>query len=692
MTRVGERPIPSYPDAPAGSDLDGRLGLNVPDPYRWLEEPTPAVVRWQREQTTLAREHVEGLPQFQTMRRRVASHYVGRPPAVPRWAAGKWFRLRTVGGAAGQEVVAADEPMAEGQVLADLTTLAPDNALAFLSWLSPSPDGRYVAVGVCADGSEANAIVVLDTSTGRALAEAPAHLLFDSWGGGAVWWADSTGFFYVAAGDDPAGPWQAVHRHSVVNRDDRGREAIPTYPGAWRDYIVMAVSRDGGTAVLSSRLAAPTPFAICDLTCDPRDWRPFVTRSDCGLTGHVVGDEFIAVTDLGAPRGRLIAIPLDAADPNDDTKWRELVPEGPNVLRTVTPVGLTLYLTEMVDTYSHVRVVDLRGQPVCDLPLPAAGAIAEPQFPLMTLVPRGHPDEFVFAHSTLTSSWALYRHRPDFAELEELLGPAVVLSDAVVVDLWATSPDGTRVPYHVVKPRESTDGPLPALIWGYGGFNIANVPQFPGAMAAVVDAGGLFVHAHLRGGAEFGNDWWHAGRGVHKQRTFDDLYAIAEDLIRRGLTTPDQLALTGGSNGGLLCGVAVTQRPDLFRAVVPQVPILDLVGALRSAYGEATIREYADPEDIDELHRLLTISPYHLIKDGTGYPAVFVVAGDADPRCPAWHASKWVARLQRAQASDQPVLLRVWEGVGHGLATPSQTATSQATEWLTFVAAQIGLR
>jgi prolyl oligopeptidase len=262
-----------------------------------------------------------------------------------------------------------------------------------------------------------------------------------------------------------------------------------------------------------------------------------------------------------------------------------------------------------------------------------------------------------------------------------------------VEDRWAVSVDGTRVPYHLVRRADvSPDRPQPTLIYGYGGYNVALVPRFPGPMAAFIAAGGVFVHAHLRGGGEFGLEWWQSGRMTGKQNGYDDLYAIAEDMIASGLCTPRTLAVTGGSNGGLLAGVALTQRPELWAVAVPRVPILDLIGACRDSYGrQAVMEEMANIDDPLELQRLTTFSPYHLVRRGVAYPAVFLDAGDTDPRCPPWHARKFAARLQAASAGNAPILLHVWENVGHGWATNKNVAEAEHTEWLAFTLRHLGV-
>jgi prolyl oligopeptidase len=455
----------------------------------------------------------------------------------------------------------------------------------------------------------------------------------------------------------------------------------------WRGVFV---SRDGRWAVACQDLLAAKPVAVSDLAGDGR-WRRFVDQLDVSLAGHVVGDTWIAVTYERARRGRLVALSLTEPPTGDPAAWCELLPESDAVMRSVRPVGDLLYVTELVDTYARVRIADRSGNVVGEVPLPGRGALAESPLTLCTLAPRGHPDEYLFGFSSLTQSWGVYRHRPGDDVVETLVEPAARL-DAVVDDCAARSSDETLVPYRVVHRAEVTNGePRPTLIFAYGGYNAPWVPQWPGPMAAFVDAGGVLVHGHLRGGGELGLDWWEQGRMKNKQNGYDDLFAIAEDLIARGWTTSGQLACTGFSNGGLMAGNAITQRPDLWRAVVPRVPFVDLIGACRGSYGKDVVAmEWGDPDDPDDVPRIASISPYQRVEDGTAYPAVFLDIGGSDPRSPAWHGRKFGARLQEATASDRPIFIRVWDDVGHGHATAKDAAVTQATAWLAFVIDQLG--
>jgi prolyl oligopeptidase len=682
-----------YPNARREIVEDTLTGISFPDPYRWLEKDCEEVRNWQKSQAKLAAAHAKRWPHYERLHELVSRFSTGHPDrsgALPYYAAGRWFRMRIPEGASQAQAIVANRPMGTGRVLFDPSQQNPERP-PFLSWIAPSPDGATLALGVCTDGSENNTILLIDVPTGRVLPNAPCETLMDSWTGGVQWLPDSTGFFFSAITGAPKEFQQQVYLHRRAPAPTTTRLDIP-WVGA-QEYRMIEVSRDGRHAVALERFHYPIPVAVAALGGESLHWRSFIRSTKGTVVGHVVGDRYIAVTNVRAARGRLVAIELAAENPDDPDGWNELVPESSVVLNTVTPVGSVLYLTQFADTYSQVRVVDLDGNHLQELPLPARGAVAEALSPMMNVVPKGHPDRFLFSFSSLTASSGIYCHTPGHAEIETLQEPQVRLQNTEVEDHWATSKDGTRIPYHLVRRSDvNAHQPQPTLIYAYGGYNSPLLPQFPGPMAALVATGGVFVHAHLRGGAEFGLDWWHCGRMRAKQNCYDDLYAVAEDLIAKGRCTPRLLALTGASNGGLLAGVALTQRPDLWAVVVPRVPILDLIGACRDPYGRmAIMEEIANIEDPQEVQRLATISPYHLVVDGVRYPATLIEAGDTDPRCPAWHARKFTARLQAASAGIAPILLHVWENVGHGGATDKQTTTAESTEWLAFTLEHLGI-
>ncbi len=679
-----------YPAAPQSDAIDELAGVRFADPYRWLEKENDQVGAWQHAQSELAAKHVRSWPHFEALKDWVTYFSVERP-LLPRHAGGLWFGVQMREGATQAQAVVSKTPRGAGRVLFDPASENPGSP-SFLSWISPSPDGRILALGICSDGSENNMIRLIDVATGQAMPGAPGQVLMDAWLSGAQWLADSSGFYYTALTGSAHDFQQAVYFHRLGDPPPIEPAEVPT-PSNSRDYRVVMVSRCGRWAVAIHHIQTPTPVALLKLDGPKGDWRPFVTQVTGNLAGHILGDRYIAVTTVNAPRGRVVAIPLDSATPNDPASWEEIIPQSNAVIRGLTPIGDFLYVRELVDTHARVRIFNSDGSPHGEVPLPGKGAIAEMTFPLMDLMANRPADAFVFGFSSLTESQGVYLHRPDEEHLETLAEPAARIENAVIEEHWAASADGTRVPYHSVRLESlDPDQPHPALIYAYGGGGVPFVPQFPGAMAAFVAAGGIFVHGHLRGGGEFGVEWWRGGRQKNKQNCYYDLFGIAEDIIARGVTKSRLLGVTGASNGGLMVGVALTQRPELWGAAIPRVPPLDMIGGCREPYLRFVIKlEHADIDDPEDVRRLASVSPYHLVKDGTAYPAVYIDSGDTDPRCPPWHARKFAARLQAAQAGENPILLKVWENVGHGGATAKDLQIGESTEWLAFAMQQLGL-
>ncbi|MBL3686007.1 S9 family peptidase [Leucobacter zeae] len=688
-----------YPITRTGDDASAPAGVRIADPYRWLEADTAEVREWQLRQGELASRIIGAGGRLAEARAFVAAYDDGARPDLPLPAAGLWFWAEP--DARGVAIRVADEPYGPGRELVHLAEFAdadPGAPTPTLSWLAPAPDGTLLALGVCTDGSEHHRIRLLDVRTGEVRSDAPSQTLHSAWAGGVSWWPDSRGFSFFALTGRPEDFVQAVFAHRIGG--GTSVEAVPIPEGS-REYTRLQYGVDGRWAVASHRLGSPSPVAVRDAD-GGRGWRPFVTGLPLGpggtVAGHIVGDAYVAVTDVGAPRGRIVSIPLAAERPEDPATWTELVPESDVVLRAVTPVGDRLYVHGFDRTVAFVRILDATGRAVPGepdrVPLPGKGAIGAPFFALTALAaspPADARDGFVFAFSTLTTSWGVYRHRPGAAELETLRAPGIEL-DARVELHSARAADGTAIPFHVVRPAGADPAtPAPVLISAYGAANVPLLPQYQGDLAACVAAGGTIVQAYLRGGGELGSGWF---RGAHRERRHvrdGDLVAVAEHLVASGIADADRLALTGGSDGGLMCGVAVTTRPDLWRAVLPRAPLLDLIGGIRDPYLEFVIRKaWGDPDIAEDVRRLAANSPYELIRPGR-YPAVYVQAGDTDPRCPPWQARKFAARLQAAQRGDAPILLHVFENAGHGAATSPEVLAQQDAEWLAVLLGELGL-
>jgi prolyl oligopeptidase len=669
--------------------VDTLAGVSFPDPYHWLEAQTQEVQAWQEAQAECADAHVRRWPHYDDLAKRIENLQGSAFSGNHQLASGRWFRSDTPTGGSHPCVIVSDALAGVGRVIFD--PAAQDTAsLPHISWMRPAPDGRTVALGLCTDGSENNRIALIDVETGASLPGAPERLLMDNWLGGVQWLPDSSGFYFTALRSDSSDFTLDVAFHLV---DGSTAPPLPPAYDIGRDYSGVRVSRCRRWATLMAKMMSGAPKAILDLTDIAGGWQPFVTDFDGLLAGDMEGDHFIAVTDAGAPRGRVVAIAFDSRTPNDPASWPTLIAESDAVIRSARVVGDRLYVQELVDTYARIRIFDLQGEPLGEVPLPGRGTVTELPITLMNFFSGSTGDAFLFGFSSFTQSAGLYLYRPGAAEVETISPPAIHLDGVIVEDRWVTSTGGARVPYHVIRLADlDRSAPQPTIVYAYGAYNAPLKPQYQSALAAFVMSGGVYAHAHIRGGGDLGRDWWDDGRLKNKQHGYDDLYAVAEDLITRQETSPAELAVMGGSNGGLMAAVAATQRPDLWRAVVPRVPMCDLIGTCREPYGRYIVQmEYADPTDPDEVRRLAGFSPYQLVEDGRHYPAVYLDAGATDPRCPAWHARKLGARLQAAQGGPEPILVRIWENVGHGWATPRSVLARQDAGWLAFVMERVGL-
>ncbi|WP_236790858.1 prolyl oligopeptidase family serine peptidase [Amycolatopsis sp. GM8] len=679
----------NYPAARTVDAQDTVMGVSFPDPYRWLEDESGETQAWQQAQNTLTDTFVGEWPHLAALHATVgecvadgtgSANWMVEPG--PRFAGGRWFRLDRIPEPDYPEravLVVADTPAGPGRVLYDPN----HDGARQISWLAPSPDGKVVAFGVCEDGTEFGEIWLADTETCERLPDRIPHPVL----GPLVtpqWLPDSSGFFYTA-GDmaSEAFTFRAFF-HALG-----GEPATEPEPVDIIHAPTVQVAADGRHAVVTA--VYPLPQYVCDLP--EREWRPFVRGLDSTVLGTIDGDRYVAITNHDAPRGRIVAIPFDGPAPSDPATWRELVPESDRVLSQIRLIGGRLVVTGSIDTEARAWVFDRDGRELEEVPLPGRGALPLEISPTAAVAPDGHPDEFVFVFSTPTSSPGLYRYRLGSGQVDTLRAPRVRLPGATVSLRWAESADGTIVPYHLVLPG-GADGtrPLPTLISAYGGGGAAWPAQFPGPVAAFVAAGGALVISHQRGGNDLGSDWGNAGRVKNKQNSFDDVYAIAEHLVATGVTTSERLAVTGWSNGGIMAGAAFTQRPDLWAAVVPQCPILDIIGSNRHPYGRFAINaEYGDLDDPDDIARLAGMSAYQLVKDDVRYPALYVHAGNDDLACPPGQMRKFIARMQATAGATEPVLLRVWDRAGHGMSASRSEGITHTTHWLAFLMRRLGM-
>ena len=646
-----------------------------------LYAESPESVAWQSDRDARATAFLESLPGRDVVAERVRANLTDTRLTPVCRRGGRWFQTAVLDPAAEQPVaVVRDAPTGPPRVLLDPNEISATRGKpVMLMATHPSPDGSMLACVLMEAGLEINELVLVDVQTGDVVPhEVPWNVI------NFAWLPDSSGFWCSARDVVDGALVCPVYRHVLGTEPGA---AVPA-PEALRDARPV-VSADGRhVAVASGNTEQRLDWIVRDGRLEP-----FLAGVPGGVTGTFHGGDLIAVVDGGAPRGRLVRIPVATAA--DASTWTELLAESDDVLRYVEVVGDALVLGYLRDASSRLRLLTQDGELIEEVALPGDGVVSAypvgASHPAIPMFVSGE-DEISFVHSTFERSWGVYRYVVSERRLEVVVPPAIQLPNLVASTVAAVSADGAPLPTHVVHRADvDTTVPQPTLISGYGGFNLSFLPSFAPEHTAWLEAGGVLVLAHLRGGSEFGADWWRQGTRETKQRTFDDLFAVAELLLDSGRTTREQLAFKGESNGGLLAGAAIVQRPDLWAAVVADVPILDLLGFDRDPLTYLIGKdEYGDPRNPVEAEWLRDLSPVHNVRPAD-YPAVLVTVGANDPRCPAWHSRVFVDLLENAQSGPAPVLLRVYADQGHGASGLSQTSDKNA-DWLAFVADATGLK
>lgn len=697
--RPARRP---YPHAERQDVVDELHGLRVPDPYRALEDAGSASTRrWSAEQQALYEAERASWPGLERWEAEVAALHTVDRARSPKVRGGRVFWLRQD---AGQEhpvlVVASGE---EERVLLDPAALDPSGRTVLDAW-EPSWEGELVVCQVSRDGTEDSLLTVLDVATGKVV-DGPLDRVRRSSVG---WLPGGEAFYYVRRPDPRPHPGEErYHRRVWLHRVGTAPDTDALVFGEGRDrtsFYSVSVSADGRWLAVTATLGTGrgTDLYLADLTAGPPErppLRPVQEGTRAATRPHIVPgtgplDWIWLRTDHDAARGRVVAC-RPAELHLGPAAWREVIPERPDAVLTHLvvlsgpelrhPLGLAAWTR---DTVAEVTVHDLaEGRQVGTVPLPGTGAVGD--------FSAGPPDshEAFFAYTDFVTPPRVLRFdaRTRRATRWERDAPDTPgIGGAVSRQVAFTSRDGTTVRMFVLSPTGRPDVPRPALLTGYGGFGRTMSPRYRAQVLAWVRAGGVFAWAGLRGGGEEGEAWHRAGSGEHKQNTFDDFAAAADHLLAEGWAAPGRLAITGGSNGGLLVGAALTQQPEKYAAVVCMSPLLDMVRYELSGLGPSWTPEYGSARDPERLPTLLGYSPYHRVTPGTAYPAVLLTAADGDTRTDPLHARKMCAALQHASTGTGPVLLRLEHGVGHADRAASRAVALQA-ECLTFLAAHVGL-
>jgi len=672
-----------YPDSPKGDVVDVHHGVNVPDPYRWLEDPdSPESRAWIEAQNGLTFGWLDQVEERAAIRNRVESLWNYERFSSPTLSAGRYFYFRN-DGLQNQAVLYVSEYLdADGAVLLDPNTLSEDGTVSLAGWY-PSEAGRYMAYGTSDGGSDWKSLHVLDLQTGETLEEELQWVKFS----GANWNEEGTGFFYSRYPEPDAKLQQINTMHQVYfhtvgtpQSEDVLQYENPDRP---EEFHWMWESEDHTAHFMVHSESTDDRNRLWWKPLDSSEWIRLFDDYDAGysLLGKQ-GDTVWVRTNKDAPLGRVFS--LELSNPSVQT---EIIPESKNVLEGISIVGQRIVAQYLVDAQTQVWVFELDGQEIGQVELPGLGSAGG-------WAGRFDQEETFFSFTSFTAPSAIYRF--DMVTLESVLFRASTLdfdADAYTASqVFFSSKDGTKVPLFIVhKKGIALDGSNPTLLYGYGGFNISLTPGFSAARIPWMEMGGVFALANLRGGGEYGEEWHAAGTKLNKQNVFDDFIGAAEYLQAEGYTRPDKLAIQGGSNGGLLVGATLLQRPDLFGAALPAVGVLDMLRYHLFTIGSHWSGDYGTVDDPKEFAALHAYSPVHNAAPGVSYPATLITTGDHDDRVVPAHSFKFAAALQAAQAGPAPILIRVETRAGHGAGKPTQMRIDEVADRYAFLFRALGM-
>ncbi len=690
-----------YPKTKTIDVADDYHGRIVKDPYRWLEDTeSDETADWIKAQNELTQNYLRSIPERAEMHERLKKLWNYERFGLPRRRGSTYFYSHNDGLQDQSVLYTAASLESERQTLIDPSEFSKDGTVA-LAGSVPSDDGKLLAYGLADGGSDWRTWKVKDVSSGEDLDDVVRWVKFS----GIAWMPDSSGFFYgryqaPADGQELTGTNenQRLYFHKIgadqsddsliLERPDEPKWGFSPEVTDDGRYLIIQIWKgsEPKSQIFIKDLRQPKSPAKLDKQpalpgnqpVQPADQpvQQLITGFDAEYEWVAsVGDTLYFLTDQDAPRRRLIAV---KAGDNDRKNWREVIAESDDVLESVSLFGETFYCASLHDARGKVTRHRIDGSLIDVLPLPGVGSVSG-------FGGRPSATETFYSFTNYVTPKSIYRVDLTSGEQSLWRQPKVAFNvdDFLTEQQFCTSTDGTKIPIIVTRHKNTKlDGSNRTLLYAYGGFNISITPSFSPAKAAWIDSGGIYAVANLRGGGEYGRDWHEAGMRHKKQNVFDDFFAAAEHLIASGYTRPERLAISGRSNGGLLIGAAITQRPELFAASLPAVGVMDMLRYHKFTIGWAWATEYGSSDEEDQIDNLLSYSPLHNLKPGTCYPATLVTTADRDDRVVPGHSFKFAAALQAAQGCDNPTLIRIETRAGHGAGTPvSKSIDEYADLW-----------
>ena len=682
-------PTLTYPHAKTVDQIDDYHGTKVADPYRWLEDTDSTDTReWIDAENKLTFGYLAQIPYRQAIHDRLKTLWNYERYGVPEQQGSRYFYQHNNGLQNQNVLLVADSVTAEPHLLLDPNTLSADGTVA-LTGHAISDDGKLLAYGTSASGSDWMEWRVRDVDTGKDLSDDLKWVKFS----GASWTKDGNGFFYSRYDEPKAGaPLRDAnyfhklyyHRLGTPQSEDK---LIYDRPDNKEMGFSGDVTDDGRYVIITvwQGTSPKNRLYYKDLT-DPNS-QVIKLLDDFDAQYQFLdndGPVFWIKTDLEAPRGRVIAI--DTRHP-ERTSWKTIVPQSADKLEHANIINNTFVLSYLKDAQTDVRIYDLDGKFLHNVDLPGIGTAEG-------FGGKRKYKETFYAFTSFTIPTTIYRYDLSAAKSAVFRQPKVDFDSSKyeTKQVFFTSKDGTRVPMFITaKKGLKLDGQNPALLYAYGGFNISLTPAFSVGNAVWLEMGGVYAQPNLRGGGEYGEEWHEAGTLLRKQNVFDDFIGAAEWLIANKYTSPGKLAIRGGSNGGLLVGACVTQRPDLFGAALPAVGVMDMLRFHKFTIGWAWTSDYGSSDDANQFKALYAYSPLHNLKPGTKYPATFITTADHDDRVVPGHSFKFAATMQADQAGSAPILIRIETKAGHGAGKPISKLIEEAADTWAFAAKNLNM-
>jgi len=679
----------NYPVARKGDQVDDYHGVKVADPYRWLEDlDSEETRRWVEEENKQTFAYLAEIPARTTIKERLTKLWNFEKYGVPFKEGNRYFYSRNSGLQNQSVLYSVNSLDAEPQTLLDPNILSTDGTVA-LSGTAVSDDGKLLAYSLSASGSDWQEWKVRDITTGKDLTDDLKWSKFSN----ASWTRDGSGFFYVRY-DEPKGDalkdtnyFQKLYFHKIGS--PQSEDVLVYERPDQKDWLFDGkVSKDGNYLIITVSQGTDVKSRIYYKDLRTKDSQVVKLLDDFDAAYVFIGNDgprFWFQTDVGAPRGKIIEI--DTAKP-ERNNWKILVPETKETLQGVTVVDHKFIANYLKDAYTQVKIFDTTGKFIREVEFPTIGS-AEGF--------GGEPDEreTFYSFTSFTTPTTIYRYDMETGKSTVFRQPQVDFNPAnfETKQVFYASKDGTKVPMFITyKKGLKLDGNNPTYLYGYGGFNVSLTPEFSVGMVVWMEMGGVFAVPNLRGGNEYGEEWHQGGMKLKKQNVFDDFIGAAEWLIANKYTSTPKLAISGGSNGGLLVGAALTQRPDLFGAALPAVGVMDMLRFQKFTIGWAWVSDYGSSDNAGEFKALYAYSPLHNIKPGTKYPPTLVTTADHDDRVWPGHSFKFAATLQAAQAGPAPVLIRIETKAGHGAGKPTSKIIEESADRYAFLVRTLNMK